>query len=79
MSKDFIGTTQAAKKAGVSDRRIRVLCAEGRIQAAQKDGTIIKAEYVSGVWMIPKNFKVIKPEDNRARPSKIKMKKAKNV
>ncbi len=79
MSDDFIGTAAAAKKAGVSERRIRVLCDEGRVKAEQKDGTTINAKLISGVWMIPKNFKVIKPEGKTSRPSKIKMKRAKNV
>ena len=37
---EYITTTQASKKWGISARRIQILCAEGRIAGATKIGMI---------------------------------------
>ncbi|MGM9535706.1 MAG: Fic family protein [Intestinibacter sp.] len=50
----FITVKQAAEKWGISDRRIRELCSEGKIQGAYKEGR---------VWRIPIN--ATKPADGR--------------
>ena len=50
----FITVKQAAQKWRISDRRIRVLCDEGKIEGAYQEGKI---------WKIPANAS--KPEDGR--------------
>lgn len=50
----FITVKQAAQKWGISDRRIRALCDEGKIEGAYQEGKI---------WKIPANAS--KPEDGR--------------
>lgn len=50
----FITVKQAAEKWGISDRRIRTLCAEGKIAGAYQEGRS---------WKIPLDAK--KPEDGR--------------
>ena len=45
---------QAAEKWGISDRRVRVLCSEGKIPGAYQEGR---------VWKIP--YDVTKPTDGR--------------
>lgn len=50
----FITVKQAAEKWGISDRRIRVLCSEGKIPGAYRDGRN---------WKIPANAQ--KPVDGR--------------
>lgn len=52
----FITVKQAAEKWGISDRRIRVLCSEGRIPGAFQEGR---------GWRIPIDAK--KPDDGRYR------------
>lgn len=52
----FMTTKDASELWGISVRRINVLCKEGRIYGAYKDGK---------QWMIPMNSK--KPADNRMR------------
>jgi hypothetical protein len=49
MTKKLIGTADAARKQGVTQRRLRMLCDEGRIAGAQK---------VAGVWLIPTSFRI---------------------
>ena len=51
---EYLKVSQAAEKWGLSARRVRVLCAEGKI-----DGVIRKGN----LYMIPAN--VAKPEDGR--------------
>lgn len=58
----MISIAEAAAALGVSERRVRVLCNEGRIEGAQS---------ISGVWVLPSPPKV-KPAD-RQRPGKIKL------
>ena len=50
----FMTAKEASKKWGISDRRIRVLCAEGKISGAYQEGR---------VWKIPSNAD--KPADAR--------------
>ena len=50
----FMSVKQASEKWGVSDRRIRVLCSEGRIPGAYQEGR---------AWKIPIN--AVKPVDRR--------------
>lgn len=51
---DFMTAQEAAKKWGITIRRVQVLCSEGKILGAQK--------YTS-VWAIPRNEE--KPRDER--------------
>ncbi len=53
---DFITPKQAAEKWGISERRVQVLCSQGRIEGVFKLGY---------TWAIPKDTK--KPEDARKR------------
>ena len=50
----YITVKQAAEKWGISDRRVRVLCAEGKILGVTREGRS---------WMIPADAK--KPEDGQ--------------
>ncbi|MCM1175002.1 MAG: Fic family protein [Blautia sp.] len=50
----YITVKQAAEKWGISDRRVRILCSEGRISGVTREGRS---------WMIPADAK--KPEDGR--------------
>ena len=50
----YMSSKKASEKWGISDRRIRVLCNEGRIEGAVKIGRI---------WSIP--FDAVKPVDAR--------------
>lgn len=50
----YITVKQASKKWGISDRRVRILCAEGKISGVTRQGRN---------WMIPEDAK--KPEDGR--------------
>ena len=52
----YITVKQAAEKWGISDRRVRILCSEGKISGAAREGRS---------WMIPADAK--KPEDGRFR------------
>ena len=56
MENQYITAAQAAKLWGISDRRVRVLCTEGKILGAFKDGKSYK---------IPAN--ATKPADGRER------------
>lgn len=51
---DYISVRQAAEKWNISDRRVRILCAEGKIDDVQKDGR---------AYLIPAD--VLKPVDGR--------------
>ena len=50
----YITVKQAAEKWGISDRRVRILCSEGKISGVTREGRN---------WMIPADAK--KPEDGR--------------
>ena len=52
---DFINVKKAAQRWGISDRRVRVLCAEGRIEGIVKKGRS---------YLIPAN--TLKPIDGRS-------------
>ena len=55
--------TQAAEILGISGRRLRVLCAQGRVMDAKKVGS---------TWILPDTLTVLPA--GRARPGKIKLK-----
>lgn len=50
----YITVKEAAKNWGISDRRVRILCAEGKIEGAYKSGR---------AWQIP--IDAVKPSDRR--------------
>ncbi|MDE7248129.1 MAG: Fic family protein [Lachnospiraceae bacterium] len=54
----YMTVKEAAKKWSISDRRVRILCAEGKIPGVTREGRS---------WMIPANAK--KPEDGRHKTS----------
>lgn len=56
---EYLSISQVAEKWGIKQRRIRVLCAEGRIEGAYKE---------RAYWLIPENAK--KPKDERIKSSK---------
>ena len=59
----YISTAQAAKRWGISQRRVAILCKQQRIEGAQKAGH---------TWIIPETAK--KPLDARIKTGKyIKM------
>ena len=51
----YITVKQASERWGISDRRVRVLCAEGRIEGAVKEGRS---------YLIPED--ALKPIDGRS-------------
>lgn len=53
---DYITASQASKKWGISQRRVQILCAEGRVAGAFKLGE---------AWAIPSE--TAKPADKRKR------------
>ena len=55
----YISVSEAAAKWGLSTRRVGILCNEGRIEGAQKAGSI---------WIIPEVAK--KPADARIKSGK---------
>ena len=55
----YLSTFEAAEKWGVSHRRVNVLCNEGRITGAQREGSR---------WIITENAE--KPSDARIRSGK---------
>ena len=55
---DYMTASQASKKWNISQRRVQILCAEGRIPGAFKLGE---------AWAIPS--KLSKPEDRRKKES----------
>ncbi len=57
---EYIKVAEAAKKWGLSDRRVRVLCQEAKIEGVTKTG---------GIYLIPANAE--KPADNRRLKGKI--------
>lgn len=52
----YLSISQVAEKWGIKQRRIRVLCAEGRIEGACKVGAF---------WLIPEDAE--KPKDERIK------------
>lgn len=55
----LITLKEATEKWGISERRIRILCSEGRIEGATKMGPI---------WVIPAD--AVKPGDKRIKSGK---------
>jgi len=53
---EYISITKTSEKWGISTRRIRILCNEGRIPGAYKK---------NAYWVIPED--AIKPKDERIR------------
>lgn len=53
---EYISCPEAAKKWGISERRVQILCKEDRIPGVSKIGYM---------WLIPKDAK--KPIDKRKR------------
>lgn len=64
----FMDVNKAAELWGLSTRRVRVLCAEGKIQGAYKEGRD---------WKIPENS--LKPQDGRVSSGKYINKSANNT
>ena len=52
----YLSTRQTAERWGISERRVRLLCAEGRVPGAVRDGRS---------WLIPRE--AVKPVDGRRR------------
>ena len=63
-SNDFMPVSKVAEKWGISERRIQVLCGEGRIDGAFRIGQ---------AWIIPSDAK--KPADARIKSGKYIKKK----
>ena len=57
---DFITIKQAAEMWGISQRRVSILCEQGRIDGVMKAGIM---------WLIPPDAK--KPEDARIKTARI--------
>jgi len=56
---EYISATEAAKKWGISERRVQKLCEENRIEGVAK---------FSYMWLIPKDAE--KPVDGRRKKGK---------
>lgn len=56
---DYISSPEAAKKWGISERRVQKLCEENRIPGVSKLGYM---------WLIPKT--AVKPIDGRTKQGK---------
>ena len=56
---EYLSTTQASAKWGISSRRIQILCSEDRIPGAMRIGSI---------WAIPADAE--KPKDARIKSGK---------
>ena len=61
---DYLSITKISEKWGIKQRRIRVLCSEGRIPGAYK---------VGAYWLIPEDAE--KPKDERIKSGKYVKKK----
>lgn len=60
----YITVNQAAEKWGISDRRVRILCAEGKIPGVIREGR---------TWKLPENAS--KPEDGRFKSAETLLEK----
>lgn len=58
---DFITPKEAATLWGVSERRVQVLCQEGKVEGVTK---------FANTWAIPKD--ATKPKDGRYKENKVK-------
>ena len=56
---EYMSCPEAAKKWGISDRRVHKLCEENRIKDVSRIGHM---------WLIPQNAK--KPDDKRKKDAK---------
>lgn len=56
---EYLSVSQVAEKWGIKQRRIRVLCSDGRIPGAYK---------VGACWLIPEDAE--KPKDERIKSGK---------
>lgn len=56
---NYITLKEAAAKWGISERRIRILCTDNRIEGASKMGPM---------WVIPAD--AVKPDDKRIKSGK---------
>ena len=63
---DFMTTKQAAEIWGISQRRVSILCEQGRINGVKKAGIM---------WLIPPNAQ--KPVDGRIKSERAKRGKGK--
>ena len=63
---DFITTKQAAELWGISQRRVSILCEQGRIDGVKKAGIM---------WLIPPDTQ--KPVDGRIKSERVKRGKGK--
>ena len=54
----YLSVKEIAEKWGISDRRVRILCSEGKVQGAFRQGR---------AWKIPEN--AVKPQDGRYKSS----------
>ena len=59
---EYMSCPEAAKKWGISERRVQILCRENRIQGVSKLGYM---------WLIPKNAE--KPFDMRKKQHKMQI------
>ena len=57
MGNEYMSAKEAASKRGITDRRVQVLCEQGRIDGVFRLGN---------AWAIPAN--AIKPKDARKKP-----------
>ncbi|MBQ6887826.1 MAG: helix-turn-helix domain-containing protein [Lachnospiraceae bacterium] len=53
---EYMSAPEAAKKWGISERRVQILCSQGRIEGVSKFGYM---------WLIPQNAQ--KPIDKRRK------------
>jgi|LSQX01.2.fsa_nt_gb hypothetical protein len=53
---DYLTVKEVGKKWGISSRMVTLYCVEGRIQGAQKKGSL---------WLVPKD--ALKPSDRRRK------------
>ena len=56
---EYLSTTQASEKWGISSRRIQILCSEGRVPGVMRVGNI---------WAVPSDAE--KPMDARIKSGK---------
>lgn len=64
---NYISITKTSEKWGISTRRIRILCIEGRIPGAHKN---------NAYWVIPEDAE--KPKDERIKSGKYVKSKNRN-
>lgn len=60
MDFNYISTKEAAKKLGVTERYVQMLCKEGKIEGAIKFND-------QGVWLVPKNAILTSSDKSKER------------